>query len=237
MAEDSSTREADHSPPEEDPDRIVPTDDETRDVLPVKRRVLNIFGGLGVLTFLGAMLTPVKDLAIAATGGEIELPGQQLVLAESYSPPDGSSTFEEGEVVTADLLGEPPQSVLVYPEALVGTNDYLIRLQRLEEDRIEEPTRLDWVDQGFVAYSAICTHLGCTVGWENSDDEPGNIPAEQREGASALCPCHISSFDVYRGATVMGGPASRPVPQIGVTVTEEGAIELTSEFEDDIGGE
>ena len=207
--------------------------DDTKDVLPVKRRVLNIFGGLGILSFLGALVTPAKDLAIAATGaGEIELPGQRLVLAEEYSPGDAAA----GDVVTADLMAEPPESVLTYPEDLVDNTDYLVRLQFLEQDRIKEPTRLDWVDQGFVAYSAICTHLGCTVGWEESDDEPVNIPEEKREGASALCPCHLSSFNVYEGATVTGGPASRPVPQIGVKVNDSGEIELTSEFEGEIGG-
>lgn len=205
---------------------------ESEDVLPVRRRVLNIFGGLGILSFLGALVTPVKDLAIAATGsGEIGLPGQRLVLAEEYSPGNAA----KGDVVTADLIAEPPESVLTYPEDLVGQNDYLVRLQNLEPEKITPPTNLDWVDQGFVAYSAICTHLGCTVGWEESDSKPGNVSAELQKGASALCPCHISSFNVYEGATVMGGPAPRPVPQIGVRVNDSGEIELSTEFEGPIG--
>lgn len=212
--------------------------DDTNDVLPVRRRVLQAFGGLGIVSFVGALLTPIVDLDIAATeGGSIELPGQSLVLATEYSPPGGSETFESGETVTADMFAEVPTSTLVYPTDLMGQEDYLIRLSRLEEDRIEEPTRLDWVDQGFVAYSAICTHLGCTVGWEDSDDQPPNVPADQQEGASALCPCHLSAFDVYRGATVFGGPASKPVPQIGVGVNDDGEVELTSEFEGEVGGE
>jgi len=212
------------------------TTDETRDVLPVRRRVLQWFGGLGVVGFFGALLTPIKDLGIAAAGGqEIELPGQALVLAEEYSPPDGSESFATGEPVTADMLGEPPESVLVYPENLVDNNDYLVRLHNLEPDRIAEPTNLDWVQDGLVAYSAICTHLGCTVGWEEEDDQPPNVSAELQEGASMLCPCHISSFDPYSGAEVLGGPASRPVPQIGVAVNESGAVELTSEFEGEVG--
>lgn len=215
----------------------TPTED-TKDVLPVRRRVLQFFGGLGIVSFLGALLTPISDLGIAATGGgSIELPGQSLVLATDYSPPGGSDTIESGELVTADIFGDPPTSTLVYPQDLMGQDDYLIRLQLLEEDRIEEPTRMDWVDQGFVAYSAICTHLGCTVGWEDSDDQPPNVPADQQEGASALCPCHLSAFDVYRGAEVFGGPASKPVPQIGVTVNDEGEIELSSDFEGEVGGE
>lgn len=204
----------------------------------MRRRVLQAFGGLGIVSFVGALLTPITDLDIAATeGGSIELPGQSLVLAKEYTPPGGSETYESGDPVTADMFGEPPTSTLTYPANLMGQDDYLIRLSRLEEDRIEEPTRLDWVDQGFVAYSAICTHLGCTVGWEDSNDQPPNVPDDQKEGASALCPCHLSAFDVYRGATVFGGPASKPVPQIGVGVNDEGEVELRSEFEGEIGGE
>lgn len=210
-------------------------DDDTNDILPVKRRVLNVFGGLGVLAFLGALVTPVKDLAIAATGSEtVELPGQRLVLAEAYEPSGGSS-FEKGEVVTTDMMAEPPESVLTYPEALADSNDYLVRLQRLEPDQVQEPTNLDWVADGFVAYSAVCTHLGCTVGWEESDDEPPGVSAEDQEGASMLCPCHFSSFDVYEGAQVIGGPASRPVPQIGVEINDAGEVQLSSEFEGEIG--
>ncbi|MFB6268032.1 MAG: ubiquinol-cytochrome c reductase iron-sulfur subunit [Halodesulfurarchaeum sp.] len=210
--------------------------DGVRDVLPVKRRVLNWFGGLGIVGFLVGLVAPLKDLAIAARGQQtIELPGQRLVLATEHTPKGGGTTFGRGEPVTTDML-TAPESVLAAPEDLLGNGDYLIRLHRLEEDQLQEPTKLDWTDQGFVAYSAVCTHLGCTVGWEESDEKPSNVPPEQRQGPSLLCPCHISSFNPYRGAQVMGGPAPRPVPQIGVQVTEEGTIELTSEFEGPIGG-
>ena len=210
------------------------TNQPDEDSVPVTRRVINIVGGLGVVTFFGALLTPAKDLAVASTSSEAaQLAGQQLVFAED----DESTGASKGTVVTTDLLGDPPSSILAYPERLSGSNEYLIRLSKLEPERISEPTKLEWVDQGLVAYSAICTHLGCTIDWEDSDEEPQTVPEAEREGASALCPCHLSSFDVYEGATVLGGPASRPVPQIGVTVTEEGAVELTSEFEADIGGE
>ena len=55
----------------------------------------------------------------------------------------------------------------------------------------------------FVAYSAICTHRGCTVGY--SDDK-------------LVCPCHGSIFDPANGAQVEAGPAPTPLPQIPVQV-------------------
>jgi cytochrome b6-f complex iron-sulfur subunit len=55
----------------------------------------------------------------------------------------------------------------------------------------------------FVAYSAICTHQGCTVAYKN---------------AQLACPCHGSIFDPARGAEVVAGPAPSPLPEIPVKV-------------------
>jgi Rieske Fe-S protein len=54
------------------------------------------------------------------------------------------------------------------------------------------------------AFSAICTHNGCTVA-------PGNRELD--------CPCHGSRFDLTTGA-VLGGPAPAPLPQIAVVVQD-----------------
>jgi Rieske Fe-S protein len=50
------------------------------------------------------------------------------------------------------------------------------------------------------AFSAICTHMGCTV-----------APA----GSELDCPCHGSVFDALTGA-VKQGPAARPLPAVAV---------------------
>jgi Rieske Fe-S protein len=53
-----------------------------------------------------------------------------------------------------------------------------------------------------VAFSAICTHQGCTV-----------APS----GSTLNCPCHGSVFNAMTGA-VEHGPAQRPLPAIPVKV-------------------
>lgn len=53
-----------------------------------------------------------------------------------------------------------------------------------------------------VAFSAICTHKGCTVA---------------PEGAEIKCPCHDSLFDLTGKNT--GGPAPSPLAPIAVTVS------------------
>ncbi len=55
----------------------------------------------------------------------------------------------------------------------------------------------------FVAYSAVCTHAGCTVAYKN---------------AQLACPCHGSIFDPANGAEVVSGPAQTPLPEIPVEV-------------------
>jgi len=66
-----------------------------------------------------------------------------------------------------------------------------------------------------VAYSAVCTHAGCTVGYD----------AVTRLLA---CPCHGAEFDPRRGAAVVAGPAASPLPSIPLQVGADGGLYLPS---------
>lgn len=95
-------------------------------------------------------------------------------------------------------------------------------LLRYAEDAYEEPTVLDWTIEGYVAYSMVCTHAGCLVSSEAGDD--------------LLCPCHVSRFDPTSGATVVSGPAGRPLPQLPLAVSEDGELLVaTGPFEGPVG--
>ncbi|MFF1879138.1 ubiquinol-cytochrome c reductase iron-sulfur subunit [Leifsonia sp. NPDC058230] len=54
-----------------------------------------------------------------------------------------------------------------------------------------------------VAFSAVCTHLGCTVA---------------PQGKEFDCPCHGSRFDGTTG-DVLDGPASTPLKKLKATVS------------------
>jgi cytochrome b6-f complex iron-sulfur subunit len=61
--------------------------------------------------------------------------------------------------------------------------------------------------QGVVAYSAICTHLGCIVAF---DDLSGTI----------ACPCHDGRFSPANG-TVVSGPPPTALPPVTVSVEDD----------------
>jgi cytochrome b6-f complex iron-sulfur subunit len=76
------------------------------------------------------------------------------------------------------------------------------------------PAVLVHLDTGdFVAYSAICTHQACTVAYKD-----GNL----------ACPCHGSVFDPANGASVVAGPAPRPLPEIPVKVQGGEVVKVAS---------
>ena len=55
----------------------------------------------------------------------------------------------------------------------------------------------------FKAFSATCTHMGCQV--------------SSVQGGTINCACHFSKFSISTGA-VEGGPATNPLPDVGITV-------------------
>jgi len=61
-------------------------------------------------------------------------------------------------------------------------------------------------DGDVVAFSIVCQHLGCIVGYEASNSHT--------PGPAGACPCHGSVYDLVNGAKVVAGPAPRPLPQV-----------------------
>ena len=100
----------------------------------------------------------------------------------------------------------------------------IVLLMRLLPEQLhEEEDRKDWSYQGIVAYSKVCTHVGCPVA------------LYEQQTHHLLCPCHQSQFDVSRGAEVIFGPAARPLPQLPITIDDEGYLIARSDFEEPVG--
>ena len=168
----------------------------------------------------GSLLSLVKVLSPEKKGGgyvATVTQGDRLVYAK------GS---QEGAPLQASALNLG-DAVLAYPQGKSTNQANLVQLIRLKEAEFKPPTRMDLTDQGFVAYSAICTHLGCTVSWVKNKQSPSASYTE--------CFCHNSIFNPARGAKVIGGPAPIPLAQIGVKVSKDGTLVFTSGFSGPIG--
>jgi len=133
---------------------------------------------------------------------------------------------QEGNLLRASGF-QVGDAVLVYPQGKTSNQANLVQLIRLEEQGFKAPIHKEMTDQGFVAYSAICTHLGCTVSWVKNQQSPTASYTE--------CFCHNSIFDPTRGAKVIGGPAPIPLAQIGVKVAPDGTLVFTGDFSGPIG--
>jgi ubiquinol-cytochrome c reductase iron-sulfur subunit len=97
----------------------------------------------------------------------------------------------------------------------------LIRLRPEEFNLTAE--RLSWTHEGIIAFSKICSHMGCAVA------------LYEQQTKHLLCPCHQSTFDVTRAAKVIFGPAARPLPQLNISVDSEGFLVARTPFTEPIG--
>jgi ubiquinol-cytochrome c reductase iron-sulfur subunit len=75
----------------------------------------------------------------------------------------------------------------------------------------------------FYAYSKVCTHLGC----------PTSLYESQTN--RILCPCHQSQFLATEYAKPIFGPATRALPQLPITVDNEGYFIATADFDEAVG--
>lgn len=98
-----------------------------------------------------------------------------------------------------------------------------VMLVRLQPEDIKDDKSAGWGYDGILCYSKICTHIGC----------PATLYEQQTH--HALCPCHQSTFDLADGARVIFGPAGHPLPQLRITVNDEGYLEALGDFDEPPG--
>ena len=165
---------------------------------------------IGGLTALGSLVAPLAGLS--------------RVFERSYTGPvysDGVALVDgDGARVGEDDLSEGEQ-LTVFPESHPGIERAPTLLVRFPEDAYGGETRLEYTVAGYAAYSKVCTHAGCMVA--------------NREGETLICPCHSGRFDPLSGARVTGGPPSRALPQLPITLSSEGTIVATGDFEGPVG--
>ena len=118
--------------------------------------------------------------------------------------------------------------VTVFPEGLQDTDrgqavDQTVLIRISNEDFTTQKGRESWAPMGYVAYSKLCTHLGCPVG------------LYEQQLQLLVCPCHQSMFNVTNGAIPQFGPAPRPLPQLPLYIDSSGYIRSQSDYHEAVG--
>ncbi|MFF3688398.1 Rieske 2Fe-2S domain-containing protein [Streptomyces sp. NPDC002187] len=98
-----------------------------------------------------------------------------------------------------------------------------VMVVRIQPEDIKDKQELEWSVDGIVAFSKICTHVGCP------------ISLYEQQTHHVLCPCHQSTFDLSDGARVIFGPAGHPLPQLRIGVNAEGNLQALGDFEEPVG--
>ncbi|MDO4762430.1 MAG: ubiquinol-cytochrome c reductase iron-sulfur subunit [Corynebacterium sp.] len=100
----------------------------------------------------------------------------------------------------------------------------LIRLRSSDAAKVIERVGQEEFHYGdYYAYSKICTHIGC----------PTSLYEAQTN--RILCPCHQSQFDALHYGKPVFGPAARALPQLPITVDEEGYLIAAGNFIEPVG--
>ncbi len=130
-------------------------------------------------------------LRLAWLGLGVAALGEALWVVAAFLRPRAKPPEREGRLIVAGPIETfAPSSVTAFPAGKF----YLVRL----------------ADGGFLALHRQCTHLGCSVPW---DEAAGRF----------ACPCHASAFDL-RG-DVLAPPAPRPLDLFAIRI-ENGIVKV-----------
>jgi ubiquinol-cytochrome c reductase iron-sulfur subunit len=133
-------------------------------------------------------------------------------------------------------ISTPGSLITVIPEGYQDNPDALAKagviLIKFSPGELHIPTNYDggtlvstmnWTIDNIVAYSKICTHVGCPVA------------LYEQTTHHILCPCHQSTFDAANGANVIFGPAARALPQLPLMLDANGYLAAASDFTQPVG--
>jgi rieske iron-sulfur protein len=175
-----------------------------------RRGYARILATIGGVTALASLTAPVLGLT--------------RVFERSYTGPvysDGVALVDsEGTRIEENRLAEGEQ-LTVFPEPRPGIDRAPTLLIRFPEKRYGGGTRMEFTVSGYAAYSKVCTHAGCMVA--------------DRDDTTLVCPCHSGRFDPLSGASVTGGPPPRALPQLPITLSGDGELIATGDFEGSVG--
>ncbi|MBQ0720562.1 MAG: Rieske 2Fe-2S domain-containing protein [Gammaproteobacteria bacterium] len=170
------------------------------------------------LGLLGAAWSPLTVFAARKPGKMRPQAGDHLVFAYGE---------RQGEIISPGDLTLNAKPIEAYPKQLASnvirdrSRLNALLLVRLDPQTLP-PTMDKYAANGLVAYSAVCTHTGCTVeGWD---------PATQQMS----CPCHGSQYAAGNAAKVLMGPAPKPLAMLPLSINS-GELTVAGAFSRKVG--
>lgn len=176
---------------------------------------------------------PLGLAAVAPLGGLIEDPGDSLTKTGYHRDNNNGNPVRlmnlDGSQLRPDMVSLGGQ-ITAFPAIEGGaTNQHadssilLIHLRDADAEELRENLYpmyedVDALWGNYVAYSKICTHVGC----------PASL--YEQHSQRLLCPCHQSQFLVTDNAAPIFGPAARHLPMLPISVDEEGYFYATQDF-------
>ena len=193
-----------------------------------------------------ADLTRREFLLIGTTAGAVAAVGVVVPLTRVGS--DGEVAAPETSPpgttpgTTPPTTAPPAALVTMFPKVRVAglsevnattpiTFDYPLEGQANVLVKLDQPVAGGVGPDGdIVAYSSLCTHMGCQV-------------TEYRPEHRALgpCPCHFSTFDLANNGMVTLGQATQNLPQVMLSIEGEdvfatGVIRLVYGYQNTLQG-
>ncbi|WP_405897378.1 Rieske (2Fe-2S) protein [Streptomyces sp. NBC_00727] len=178
-----------------------------------------MFGALALVPLSGVVLLrdlgPLPEKKLRKT---LWAKGKQLVNMNTMEP------LRPEDVVVGSLTFAMPEGLEEHDEDFqTQIAKAALMIIRIEPDDIKDKREREWAHEGIVAFSKICTHVGCP------------ISLYEQQTHHVLCPCHQSTFDLSDGARVIFGPAGHALPQLRIGVNSEGNLEALGDFEEPVG--
>ena len=177
-------------------------------------------------TFLKAMIVISAGAAVASVikGG----------VANIIAPSVGLTSFPSllivdtsGKPIIADNIPVSTSIPFLFDYPLSGDPNFLLNLgNAIPSTKVSVPATGTTYDSpagvgpksSIVAFSAICQHLGCTPPEIHFYPPGSSVIGTSYSGSSnpgfIHCSCHGSTYDPNKGAGVITGPTTHPLPPI-----------------------
>lgn len=151
-----------------------------------------IAGGAAATVAVLLPVTLIGDGDEEPGGGPMRIDGPGVVLV----------TYPRQRVASLSQLKQGEPVDFEYP--LQGQQNFLVKLGEPAQGGVGP-------DSDIVAFSSICTHMGCPLTGQYKDEHKILGP----------CPCHFTTFDLRHNGMVVLGQATQNLPQITLAIEDD----------------